>query len=98
MTTTISVVAADNTYEVQSDGATVTDGLRSLEEALELTALLIRCNTGDQFACAELDARGIEPPMLEPDSDDCPVCRNELVVHGSAAFSALVDCPACSGH
>lgn len=97
MTTTISVVAEDDsTYSVQSDGATVQNDLRDLDEALEITGLLIRCAAGDQAACVDLDRRGVEPPTFEPD-DVCGVCAGEGVVRESAAFPHLVECGSCHG-
>jgi hypothetical protein len=34
---------------------------------LDVHGLIARCNAGDQDACLELDRRGVEPPVLEPD-------------------------------
>ena len=34
---------------------------------LAVADLIEMCHAGDQDACLELDRRGVEPPMLEPD-------------------------------
>jgi hypothetical protein len=70
--TTISVVATDaDGFAVELDGAQVaTRG--TLDEVLVITALLARCHAGDQTACAELNALGIEPPMLALDDEALP--------------------------
>lgn len=45
----------------------------------------------------QADGATVDSDTLEPENDDCPICGNEDVVRGSAAFPALVDCPACFG-
>jgi hypothetical protein len=72
MTTTITVVPhQDGTFGVQSGDDTVTDD-QTLEDALAVTSLLIRCQGGDETACAELDARGIAPSELALDDEPAP--------------------------
>lgn len=54
------------------------------------------CRAGDAEACAELDRRRLEPPLLELD-DVCGNCGGEGYVRPSAAFPQVVECGACHG-
>lgn len=67
---TITVTAEDDgTYTLLSNEQIIDRGLGDLTNTLSIASLLLLCDQGDKDACRELDIRGIEPPMLELDTD-----------------------------
>ena len=45
--------------------------------ATSVEELIAACQEGSETACAELDRRGVEPPLLEIDNADLPIGESE---------------------
>jgi hypothetical protein len=70
---TVSVVTSQRRLYVELDGQRVGARPATLDEAIEVAGLVARSELGgDQEAGAELDRRGIEPPVLKPDHEPVP--------------------------
>jgi hypothetical protein len=70
---TVAVVVQGRRYWIELDGLPIKPHFASVEEAIEVAGLVLRCEIGgDQEACAELGRRGVEPPVLKPDHDPIP--------------------------